>query len=82
MYIMNKQYVKGVQKKKMSELRLMDSKMATLIMILCFNGEVRDNVCTVPETEAKKKKKIKHRLPGPSTDTPTLQKRQLFIVSL
>ena len=34
-------------------LRLMDRKMVTTILVLYFNGEARDNGCTVQRTEAK-----------------------------
>ena len=44
-FSMNKQYVKGVQKRGKSCLRLMDNKMVITISVLHFKA--KENICTV-----------------------------------
>ena len=50
---MNKQYVEGVQKQRKI---MMDIKMVIVMLALLINGSTRDNISTVPVTEAKESK--------------------------
>ena len=52
---MNKQYVKGVQKRKVDYMiMMMGSKMVIIMLALLFDDRAGDNVSSVQGTEEKK----------------------------
>ena len=83
---MNKQYIKGVQKRKMAYCRLMDNKMVTSMLALLWNGKTRNNNPRAT-TKTRLFSKEDNYLLTPyipfkgTTDTLILRGRQLFIDS-
>ena len=67
-FSMNKQFVKvGTKTEQKSYSIIKNSKMDRAISALDFNGEARNNVCTVQRTETKENGFL-----GMSSDTPQI----------